>query len=168
MLETLQIGDYLLVTRFNYAIKLPFTNRELVRTGEPEYGDIIVFEYPKDPSQDYIKRVIGLPGDNIEIRGKKLFRNGVLISEPYVRISKPWSNAPGSDNMEKIRVPADQYFVLGDNRDESLDSRSWGFVPRGNIMGKALVIYWSWAGFSEIRWGRIGTILYPGVAAKGG
>ncbi|MDR3074333.1 MAG: signal peptidase I [Deltaproteobacteria bacterium] len=167
MLETLQVGDYLLVTRFNYAVKLPFTNKELFRTGAPEHGDIVVFEYPKDPSQDYIKRVIGVPGDTIEIRDKKIFRNGSLIREPYVRISKPWANIPGTDSMDKITVPEDRYFVMGDNRDESLDSRSWGFVPRENILGKAWIIYWSWASISDIRWGRIGSILYPDAAARG-
>lgn len=167
MLETLQIGDYLLVTRFNYAVKVPFTDIEIVRTGEPEHGDIIVFRYPLDPSQDYIKRVIGLPGDTIEIRNKQIFRNGQLIREPYVRIAKPWSNIPGVDTFGKITVPPDSYFAMGDNRDESADSRAWGFVPRKNIQGKALIIYWSWASLTDIRWSRLGTFLYPGEDARG-
>lgn len=167
MLETLQVGDYLLVTRFNYAVKIPFTNKEIFRTGEPGHGDIIVFEYPRDPSQDYIKRVIGIPGDSIEIRDKQVFRNGKLLTENYTRHSKPWSRIPGIDTMERIIVPADSYFVMGDNRDDSLDSRSWGFVPRRNIHGKAWIVYWSWSSFSDIRWNRIGTILYPDAKSTG-
>jgi len=168
MLETLQIGDYLLVTRFNYAVKVPLSDIEIVRTGEPEHGDIIVFRYPLDPSQDYIKRVIGLPGDTIEIRDKQVFRNGKLLREPYVRIIKPWTRIPGIDNYNKVTVPPDSYFVMGDNRDESLDSRTWGFVPRRNIQGKAWVIYWSWASLTDIRWSRIGTFLHHDRAASGG
>lgn len=161
MLETLQIGDYLLVTRFNYAIKIPFTDKEIVRTGEPEHGDIIVFKYPKDPSQDYIKRVIGVPGDTLEMRNKQLFRNGRLVAEPYVRQTKPWSRIPGLDSFPMFTVPPDKFFVMGDNRDGSADSREWGFVPREYIQGKAWRIYWSWKSLTDIRWSRIGTSLHP-------
>ena len=168
MLETLQIGDYLLVTRFNYDIKVPFTDQSIVSTGDPEHGDIIVFRYPKDPDQNYIKRVIGVPGDTIEIREKKVFRNGKMITEPYTRFSKPWSRIEGTDNFKRITVPEGQYFCMGDNRDDSADSREWGFVPRDNIQGKAWIIYWSWESMTDIRWGRIGTFLYPDESITGG
>lgn len=166
MMNTLLNGDYLLVTRFNYAIKIPFVDKEILRTGEPGHGDVIVFKYPKDVSQDYIKRVVGLPGDTIEIRNKQLFRNGRLVKEPYVRHSSPWSR-DAEAGMAPITVPEDKYFVLGDNRDDSADSRVWGFVPRDNIHGKAWIIYWSWGSWSDIRWSRIGTLLYPDEAAAG-
>jgi len=161
MLETLQIGDYLLVTRFNYDIKVPFSDISIINTGDPERGDIIVFRYPEDTSQNYIKRVVGLPGDTIEIREKQLFRNGKAVVEPYSQFTRPWSRITGIDNYNQVIVPENKLFVMGDNRDESADSRAWGFVPRENIQGKAWIIYWSWEGFSNIRWNRIGTFLYP-------
>lgn len=168
MLETLQIGDYLLVTRFNYDIKIPFTDRSIVSTGDPRHGDIIVFRYPRNPKEDFIKRVIGIPGDTIEIRDKMLFRNGKLVNEPYVRIADPGSRVFGKDTIRPVTVPENSCFVMGDNRDESMDSREWGFVPRENIQGKAWLIYWSWASFTDIRWNRIGTILYPDRTVTGG
>lgn len=165
MMNTLMEGDYLLITRFNYDIKIsiPFTTIDIpiTETGEPEHGDIIVFRYPNDPKQDYIKRVIGLPGDTIEIREKQVFRNGKLIKEPYTRFVNPQSRIFGVDNVDKITVPAGHYFAMGDNRDASADSRSWGFVPRENIHGKAWFIYWSWGDGWDVRWNRIGTNLYP-------
>lgn len=167
MLQTLQIGDYLLITRFSYDIKLPFTDISMIRTGDPDYGDIIVFRYPKDPEQDYIKRVIGKPGDTLEIRNKMVFRNGKLLKEPYTQFTRPGSAVSGFDDMAPVTVPEDQYFVMGDNRDESLDSRVWGFVPRRYIHGKAGIVYWSWEGFPNVRWGRIGNLLYPGETEKG-
>ncbi len=159
MLETLQIGDYLLVTRFNYGIKIPFTDREILHTGDPQRGDIIVFKYPRDTSQDYIKRIEGLPGDTIEMRNKQLYRNGQKVVEPYIQNIRPNQRIPGVDDMAPIRVPEGKYFVMGDNRDGSADSREWGFVPREYIQGKAWIIYWSWASFTDIRWGRIGTLI---------
>lgn len=167
MLETLQIGDYLLVTRFNYSIKVPFTNKEIIRTGNPQHGDIIVFKFPKDPSQDYIKRVIGLPGDTIEIRDKQVYRNGKRIIEPYVRFDYPHSRQPGLDIVPAFTVPEDRFFVMGDNRDGSSDSRDWGYVPRENIHGKAWIIYWSWASLTDIRWDRLFTRLYPDASITG-
>ena len=167
MLETLQIGDYLLVTRFNYDIKIPFTDTSIISTGDPEYGDIMVFRYPRDPKQDFIKRLIGKPGDTIELRDKMVFRNGKKINEPYTRFSDPGSRVFGKDTTAPFTVPADMYFMMGDNRDESMDSRDWGFVPREYLQGKAWIIYWSWASFTDIRWGRIGTILYPDKSLTG-
>ena len=168
MLETLQIGDYLLVTRFNYSVKIPFVDKEIIRIGDPEHNDIIVFKYPADTSQDYIKRVIGVPGDTIEIRDKMVYRNGEKVNEPYVRYLYPWARVPGEDVVPPFIVPPESYFVLGDNRDNSLDSRKWGFVPRNYIQGKAWMIYWSWEGFGKkIRWNRFFTMLYPKPASTG-
>lgn len=165
MLNTLMEGDYLLITRFNYDIKvsIPFTTIDIpiTETGEPRHGDIVVFRYPNDPKQDYIKRVIGVPGDTIEIREKQMFRNGKLVKEPYTRFVNPYSRIDGVDNYDKITVPAGHYFAMGDNRDASSDSRAWGFVPRANIHGKAWFIYWSWGDGWDVRWNRIGTSLYP-------
>ena len=158
MLQTLQIGDQLLVTRFSYDIKVPFTDISIVRTGEPESGDIVVFRYPEDPSLDFIKRVAGVPGDVLEMRNKVLYRNGEAVEEPYVQHVDP-VNIPVRDNWGPITVPEDKYFALGDNRENSRDSRYWGFVDRDALVGEALVIYWSWDKDFKPRWGRIGTIL---------
>ncbi|MEF2144680.1 MAG: signal peptidase I [Desulfovibrionaceae bacterium] len=160
MLETLQIGDQLLVSRFAYDIKVPFTNIVIFSTGEPQHGDVIVFEYPRDPSKDFIKRVIGLPGDSIEIRNKVIYRNDEPLDEPYIQHTDQRILLGRRDIMERFVVPENKFFVLGDNRDNSQDSRFWGFVDRGVIVGKALVIYWSWDhNKSEVRWDRIGDLI---------
>lgn len=156
MLDTLLIGDHLLVNKFKYGVRLPFTDMVILPLSDPKFQDIIVFEYPQDPSKDFIKRVIGVPGDTIEIRDKVVYRNGQKLDEPYVQHTDPRSLPGPRDNMPPVTVPAGKYFVMGDNRDESLDSRFWGTVDRGAILGKAWVIYWSWGGMSDIRWGRIG------------
>lgn len=158
MLHTLQIGDRLFVTKFSYGIHLPFVEKEIVSTGDPEVGDIIVFPFPNDKSQDYIKRVVGVPGDVIELRNKQLYRNGVLVHEPYV-IHRDPGVSPHRDNMEPRTVPPGKVFVMGDNRDYSLDSRFWGFVDKDTIHGKALIIFWSSTDFVNIKWDRIGTML---------
>jgi len=158
MLETLQIGDHLLVSRFAYDIKVPFTNITIFSTGDPERGDIIVFEYPEDPSIDFIKRVIGLPGDTVEIVNKQVFINGEPINEPYKQHLDPFiQDLPlKRDNMKPLTVPEGKYLCLGDNRDNSRDSRFWGFVPREAIVGKALILYWSWDNDNmTVRWGRL-------------
>ena len=159
MLETLQIGDHLLVNKFLYGLKRPFSDEYLIRGSDPEVGDVIVFRYPEDPSLDYIKRVVGVPGDVLQMRDKVLYRNGAAVNEPYVRLSQPDVILPRRDNWGPITVPADKYFVLGDNRDDSQDSRFWGYVDRKAIRGKAWIIYWSSRGLSDIRPGRIGTII---------
>jgi signal peptidase I len=163
MKPTLQIGDHLLVSKFNYGIKIPLLRTTLIPTGTPRRGDIIVFIYPEDRSKDFIKRLIGLPGDSIEIRDKQILLNGQPWSDGYgVHVDNmilPRSVQP-RDNFGPVVVPPDAFFVLGDNRDESYDSRYWGFVPAQDILGKALVIYWSWNHQdSEIRFNRIGRIL---------
>jgi len=171
MLETLQIGDHLLVNKFLYGVKLPFLHTTVIPVSDPDPQDIIVFKYPEDPSKDFIKRVIGVPGDSIVIRDKQVYRNGKKLLEPYAqhtssRISPepfpmhrwpPHRYVPQArDNLGPIAVPAGKYFVMGDNRDESYDSRFWGFVDQQAIVGKAWRIYWSWRGLTEIRWTRIG------------
>ena len=143
MLETVQIGDYLLVNKFSYGVKNPFTGNYLIERDGPQIGDIIVFEYPGDPSVDYIKRVEGLPGDVIEVRDKELYRNGELIREDYVQHIHP-TTIGRLDNIGPVTVPEGEYFVMGDNRDNSEDSRAWGTVKRKAIHGKAWRIYWSW------------------------
>jgi signal peptidase I len=171
MLPTLQIGDHLLVNKFIYGVKLPFTQITFLSVSNPEFADIIVFKFPEDESKDFIKRVIGVPGDTLRIEDKQVYRNGKLLTEPYaqhtsprtVKRSFPMSNWPphdfdprARDNLGPITVPEGAYFVMGDNRDESYDSRFWGFVQEEAILGQAWIIYWSWAGITNIRWGRIG------------
>ncbi|AGW13581.1 signal peptidase I [Megalodesulfovibrio gigas] len=160
MLQTLQIGDYLLVSKLSYGIKVPFTHSYLTMWATPEHGDIIVFENPNDPSKDFIKRVIGMPGDTIEIKDKKVYRNGQALDESYVQFVDPNVVMGPRDHKDPIVVPDGNYFVMGDNRDDSLDSRFWGFVPVGNLRGKAWMIYWSWESMGSIRWNRIGTLVH--------
>ena len=171
MLETLQIGDHLLVNKFLYGVKLPLLRTTLIPVTKPHSQDIIVFKYPEDPSKDFIKRVIGIPGDTIVIKDQNVFRNGKKLKEPYVQHTSsrinhtpfpmnlwpPHRYVPEArDNLGPIEVPEGKYFVMGDNRDESYDSRFWGFVDHQAVVGKAWRIYWSWRGLQEIRWTRIG------------
>ena len=172
MKTTLLVGDHILVSKFTYGIKIPFTDNELVHFSSPERGDIVVFEYPVDPSKDFIKRVIGLPGDTVRIHNKQVYVNDKPLNEPYVVHSDdkvlPASVSP-RDNMEPIIVPPNKLFVMGDNRDESYDSRFWKFVDFDALRGEAFIIYWSWhrdghftlnPDQSYIRWNRIGKWLY--------
>lgn len=159
MLQTLQIGDHLLVNKFLYGVKIPFTHAFITQFDGPKHGDIIVFEFPEDPSKDFIKRVIGLPGDVIEVREKQVYRNGALLHEPYVQHTDPRTTVPVRDNFGPVTVPEGKYFVMGDNRDESYDSRFWGFVDRAAIEGKAWILYWSWESLTSIRWERIGRVV---------
>lgn len=156
MLQTLLVGDHLLASKFAYGVRIPFTGTYVYRGDDPLRGDIIIFEYPKDPSVDYIKRIVAIPGDTVEIRNKQLYRNGEAVNEPYTRFTEPDHVAPVRDNFGPVTVPAEKYFVMGDNRDNSLDSRFWGFVDRSAIRAKAWRIYWSWGGLDDIRWSRIG------------
>jgi len=160
MLETLQIGDHLLVNKIVYGLKVPFTHTILFDFSQPEHDDIIVFEYPVDPSKDFIKRVIGLPGDTIEIKNKIVIRNGEELEEPYIQHTDQLILPTKRDNMASLTVPEGSYFVMGDNRDESHDSRFWGFVPRENILGKAWILYWSWKGPMSVRWNRVGQLIH--------
>jgi signal peptidase I len=164
MKPTLQIGDHILVSKFNYGIKLPFLRTTLIPVGAPQRGDIVVFIYPEDRSKDFIKRLIGIPGDTIEIRNKKIFINGLPYSDKHgVYVDNfviPGAVQP-RDNFGPVTVPEGSLFVMGDNRDESYDSRFWGFVSQKDVLGKALIIYWSWNQEEHwIRWSRIGGILH--------
>jgi signal peptidase I len=191
MVPTLRIGDHIVVSKFNYGLTFPFTAWEFVNWSAPKRGDVIVFIYPKDESLYYIKRVIGLPGDKIEFKGKDLSVNGHVIPKQLVSDETEiktvlgaedpgagqlytetidgvshyvkYSNSSAFDyskNPESYQVAADQFFVMGDNRDDSYDSRSWGNVPRHNIRGKAQVIWVSldrnagWSSSDKVRWNR--------------
>jgi signal peptidase I len=159
MLDTLLIGDHVLVNKFVYGPRIPFTHTYILQNEDPRVGDIVVFEFPDDPSMDYIKRIVGCPGDILEMRNKVLYRNGQIVDEPYVRHTS--TRDVRRDNFSPITVPAGHYFLMGDNRDESSDSRFWKtqFVERGAIHGKAWRLYWSWADLTDIRWGRIGRVV---------
>ena len=151
MEPTLLVGDHILVNKFIYGIKAPLINRTIIPLGKPKRGEIIVFIYPVDRKKDYIKRVIGLPGERIEIKGKKIFINGKLFDGPYgVYSSGPRENG----NLGPILVPDNGLFVMGDNRDHSYDSRYWGCVPLEMVKGKAMIIYWSWP-----HWRRFGHLI---------
>ncbi len=191
MIPTLQIGDFILVNKFSYGIRLPVINKKIIAVGEPHRGDVMVFRYPEDPSLDYIKRVVGVPGDKVAYQNKRLTINGEPMStqrvDDYLHperlyYSKQYvekvngiehrtlndDDAPGfiSDASQFphrenclynnagviCSVPAGSYFMMGDNRDNSRDSRFWGFVPEENIVGKAFFI---WLNFSDLK--RIGS-----------
>lgn len=148
MLQTLQIGDHIFVNKFVYGIRNPFTKAIWVEGGQPKQGDIIVFVYPEDRSKDFIKRIIAVAGDKIEIKNKEVFVNGERIADPESgqRIDPrilPKGVSP-RDNYGPVVVPDNSLFVMGDNRDHSHDSRFWGFVPVQDVKGKAFIIYWSW------------------------
>jgi signal peptidase I len=153
MEENLLIGDHLLVNKFVFGPTVSPLERALLPIGTVKRGDIVVFKYPEEPDRDFIKRVIGLPGETVEVREKKVLIDGKPLQEWYTHFLQP-AAAPSAvhevtsfDVRERygpVTVPANQYFVMGDNRDNSQDSRYWGFLPRDYIKGKALVIYWSY------------------------
>lgn len=165
MMDTLLIGDHILVSKFIYGIKLPFTDGyTIIPFKDPARKDIVVFKYPEDPDKDFIKRVVGLAGDTVEIKDKKLYVNGELQeNQPYAVYKDP-SVIPGNfttrDNLPLTKVPEHSLFVMGDNRDNSHDSRFWGFVDLKAVKGKAFLIYWSWNSDEfGVRWSRIGSLL---------
>jgi signal peptidase I len=159
MLETLQIGDHLLVNKFLYGLKWPLSDNYAVQGLDPERGDIVVFRYPNNRDIDYIKRIVGVPGDVIEIRNKQLIRNGRPANENYIKHSQPALMLPVRDNYGPVTVPDGKYFMMGDNRDDSQDSRFWGFVDRSDLHGKAWRIYWSSDGIGSVRWTRFGMLV---------
>lgn len=169
MVPTLLVGDHLLVNKFIYGVKIPVIRRLLIPVTDPKRGDIIVFIYPNDRTKDYIKRVIGVAGDKIEIRNKDIFINDRPYKDSFGIYSDnmiyPAIIQP-RDNFGPVTVPAGSLFVMGDNRDESADSRFWGFVDLKDVEGKALIIYWSWNSdehdslWKKIRWERLGKILH--------
>jgi signal peptidase I len=159
MLETLQIWDQILVNKFIYGVKFPFTGgKVLIPFKTPERGDIVVFEYPEDPSKDFIKRVVAVAGDTVSIVDKQLYVNGEPVTdEPYAHYSRMPTHV---DNMPPVTVPENKLFVMGDNRDNSHDSRFWGFVDMSAVKGEAFMLYWSWDRDKfGVRWGRIGDLL---------
>jgi signal peptidase I len=187
MENTLQVGDFLLVNKLVYGAEVPFTHARLPRLREPQRGDVIVFEYPEDPTKNFVKRLVGVPGDTVEMRDATLIRNSKAISERYGEHTDPdidpapedfrWQRDfvvrtaaaangyhPSRNNWGPLVVPKGNYFVLGDNRDNSLDSRYWGFVPDSLVKGRPFVIYYSYAPdtvdsfawLTHIRWQRLG------------
>lgn len=163
MLETIQLGDHILVNKFIYGIKIPFIDKTIIPIKDPQCGDIIVFTPPHEPDKDYIKRVVGVAGDVIEVRHKKLFRNNQPVTADYEIHKDPHLLPPGfsqRDYFGPVTVPPNHLFMLGDNRDQSQDSRFWGFVGLDKVKGKAFIIYWSWDSDNfGIRWKRIGNLL---------
>ncbi len=147
MEDTLAIGDHLLVSKFMYGTKIPFVDKRILKLRDPHQGDVIVFEYPEDPSKDFIKRVVGVPGDVVEGKEKKVYVNGKLYENPH-EVHKEKDIIPKEmnprDTFGPVTVPAGSYFVMGDNRDRSYDSRFWKFVRRDQIKGLAFIKYWSW------------------------
>jgi signal peptidase I len=162
MEPTLEIGDHILVSKFMYGIRIPLTSLRLLPWQDPQRGDVIVFIYPLDPSKDFIKRVVAVGGDTVQLVNKKLFINGKEVSDPHaVYKDEPFIPADQKkDNFGPVTVPAGNLFVLGDNRDRSLDSRFWGFVPLNDVRGKAFIIYWSWdSQNTTLRWVRLGHLI---------
>jgi len=186
MLPTLNIGDFILVNKFSYGFRVPVINEKIVSVADPERGDIMVFRFPHDPTMHYVKRVIGLPGDNIEYKEETVYINGKKMSqqEDGKYVFKSGANRNLSldklteeldtvkhdilidrrrPNLQTLKfdVPEGEYFVMGDNRNYSNDSRYWGFVPDKNVVGKAFFIWfsWDWTNGGGVNWSRIGTIL---------
>ncbi len=194
MMPTLLVGDFILVNKYAYGLRMPVTKTKLVEVGEPQRGDVVVFRYPKDPKVDYIKRLVGLPGDRIAYRDKKLYVNGELMPQKPVGWYEPVGSGermrgafeliedlegvehsilinprtpdfgPGCQVLARgeVQVPEGHYFMMGDNRDNSNDSRCWGFVPESNLVGKAFVIWLSidWNRPGIFDWSRIGQTIH--------
>jgi signal peptidase I len=168
MEPTLQVGDYILVSKFIYGIKIPFTDTKLFQFGKPKRGDIVVFIYPKDRSKDFIKRVIGTEGEKVEVIRNKIYINDRLIEDPWGYYDKKSEWLKYFQLKERYgpeTVPKDSIFVLGDNRDNSQDSRFWGFVNINEVKGKAFIIYFSldWDAQSllnKVRWVRLGKLIH--------
>jgi signal peptidase I len=184
MMPTLLIGDFIAVNKWSYGLRLPITNTKILDIGEPQRGDVMVFRYPKDPDVNYIKRVIGLPGDEITYRSKLLFINGEPMPQEQVGMwigegqnRNPSGRRPQlfeeslsgiahqvviypdrpDSSSQTWTVPEGHYFVMGDNRDQSLDSRSWGFVPEDHLVGRATRIWMHWdCSMGCVGWDRIG------------
>jgi signal peptidase I len=184
MMPTLLDGDFILVNKFGYGIRLPVANKLIIQIDKPKRGDVVVFRFPRDPSVDYIKRVVGLPGDRISYRDKVVYVNGQPMKQElngtYVGQGTALSMTGASLRKETLGnvehpiltrneqpprdgefvVPDGHYFVMGDNRDNSNDSRFWGFVPDENLVGRAFMIWMNWdSADNTVRWSRIGTII---------
>jgi signal peptidase I len=163
MIPTLQIGDHILVNKLSYGIRIPGWGHYAAQFTTPKRGDVVVFIFPEDRTKDFIKRVIGVAGDKVEIKNKKIFINDKPIEDPHAYFE-------GDDGVGGIQikddygpktVPEHHIFVMGDNRDRSYDSRFWGYVDLDDVKGKAFLIYWSWDGGDRwVRWERLGEIIY--------
>ena len=166
MEPTLQIGDHILVNKFIYGVRIPFVGGRLLPFTSPHRGDVIVFVYPEDKSKDFIKRVVGVGGDTVEVREKKVYVNGEPVEDPHAFYADGTKTRRDQrDNMAAREVPEGKLFVMGDNRDRSYDSRFWGFVDVGEVKGKAFIIYFSWDSTAQtpldwIRWGRLGDLIH--------
>ena len=168
MEPTLQVGDHILVNKFIYGVKIPLTDIKLFKFKKPERGDIIVFIYPRDHSKDFIKRVIGMEGEKVEIVLNKIYINDKLINDPWGQYNEKSHWIRYLQPMERYGpeiVPKNSLFVLGDNRDNSQDSRFWGFVNINAVKGKAFIIYFSLDWYAQnlldkIRWIRLGKLLH--------
>ena len=164
MEPTLLVGDHILVNKFIYGTHIPFTNDVVLPLRSPKQKDVVVFEYPRDESIDFIKRVIGRPGDKVQIVNKQVYINGTALKEPYAYHGDPEvlpATESPRDNFGPIVVPKGDYFMMGDNRDFSNDSRFWGFVKRDLILGQAEIIYFSWNPKTyRVRWNRFGMIIH--------
>jgi len=168
MEPTLLVGDHLLVNKFIYGIKIPFSDTKLFQFKNPKRGDIIVFIYPKDRSKDFIKRVIGTAGEKVEIIRNKIYINDKLIDDRWGRYHEESNWIKYLQPIERfgpVLVPTNSLFVLGDNRDNSQDSRFWGFVNINAVRGEALIIYFSWDRYAQsllgkIRWTRFGKLIH--------
>jgi len=163
MIPTLVIGDHILVNKFLYGTKIPFSETMVLEFTKPEKGNIIVFKYPEDPTRDFIKRIIAVEGDVVESKNKTIYVNGKQTSELYTQHTdnsiRPMGIEP-RDNFGPLIVPKNKFFVMGDNRDQSYDSRYWGYVDRKDIKGKALILYWSWDSKNNwVRFARIGRLV---------
>ncbi len=163
MQNTLQIGDHILVNKFLYGVKIPFIQKTIIPITNPKKGDIVVFKFPEDPKKDFIKRVIGVSGDVIKIENKQLYINHKPAQAGYTIFTDPHILAAGvqpRDNYGPQKVPPDSLFVMGDNRDQSYDSRFWDYVKLKDIKGKAFMIYWSWdKDRFGVRWKRLGNLI---------
>ena len=188
MIPTLRIGDHLLVNKFIFGPRIPFTDTRLFTLREPKRGDVIVFKYPENESKNFIKRVVGLPSDKIEIKngiltindqpvqvkdlgvyhgaeegmGSPYYPKPELLEEQLGMVNHQilYLHSQAGYNFGPILVPKDSVFVMGDNRDNSQDSRVWGFVKDNKILGKAFILYWSWDGDDRwVRWSRIGSLI---------
>ena len=191
MENTLLVGDFLLVNKAVYGAEIPFTSRHLPAFRQPGHGDVIVFKWPRDQTKNFVKRLIGLPGDTVEMRDGMVFLNGRVQDERYVLHTEPnadpageefrWQRDflvrgaeasdgghPSRNNWGPLVVPEQNYFVLGDNRDNSYDSRYWGFVPESLVTGQPLIVYYSYEHdasheypwFTDVRWARLGTHIH--------
>jgi len=184
MMPTLVVGDFILVNKFAYGIRLPVLRTKVLPVGEPKRGDVVVFKYPQQPEVDYIKRIIGLPGDRVRYENKQLFINGEpmpqtalgnypgdgpqgrmlgarMLEENLQGVVHAILQRPEAEGPEgEVVVPAGHYFVMGDNRDNSNDSRYWGFVPEANLVGRAMLIWMHFDGEAmRVDFGRIGTVI---------